>query len=355
MTTTADTDYAFAAADFSFSGTGNALKIVTPPGRGALKLGGVNARAGDSVPQARIAAGDLTYTPPRGQVGTGVSYFPFKVNDGEYDSTATYRMTIDVRNTLAGNLEQTADGTAISLPDGSYNAYAQRFRTGSSAQEIEEVRLAITVPSMTTPKVSIWYGKDAPGRELGGLVLSNPSNIHSTAAVKTFKANSRTNGRHSLAPDSEDYWIVVHRASGSGTISLKRTATGNEDPGAQGWALKNEYRRRTGSSTWTSSGVSYALQAELRTVGWRHLMTRVLGMEFSDPGPDNLYTHGEVLYITVTFSEPVNIQGATITAPLACGGPTASDVSGNGTNRVAFRCTIKDGPHTRVHVRANSL
>ena len=356
VTTEADMDYPFAADDFNLLDTEYAVKIVRLPGRGTLKLDGVPVRTGNSVSHARVDAGYLTYTPPRGQVGDDMSNFNFRVNDGELDSTRAYRIVIDVDNKLAGNLGQTADGTAISLPDGSYNAYAQRFRTGSSVQELEEVKLAITVPSGTTPKVSIWYdGETKPEGEVTGLALSNPSNIHTSAAtVKTFKANSKTNGRYSLATDSENYWIVVHRASGSGTISLKRTATGSEDAGAPGWALKNEYRRRTGGSTWTSSGVSFALQAELRTVPGRQLSAYVLDMELLGPGEDNLYTHGENLDIAVTFNEPVDIPEAKITAPLVCGGD-ANDLFGHDTNRIVFRCRIKGGPYTQVEVRANSL
>ena len=168
-------------------------KIVTLPGRGALKLDGVPVSAGDSIPQAlvRLSAGDLTYTPPRGQVGEDMSSFTFKVNDGVLDSV-TYTMTINVDNRLVGNLG--APAAALSLPDGSYNAYAQLFETGSSAQELDEVKLAITVPSGTTPKVSIWDGDGdtEPEWELTGLALSNPSNIHTADdAVKTFKAEKR--------------------------------------------------------------------------------------------------------------------------------------------------------------------
>ena len=87
-------------------------------------------------------------------------------------------MTIDVDNKLASNLDETAYDTALSLPDTdvnpNINAYAQGFRTGSSAQEIDEVKLAITVPSGTTPKVSIWHGNDKPEHEAEGLTLANP-------------------------------------------------------------------------------------------------------------------------------------------------------------------------------------
>ena len=352
--TGADADYAFTAADFNLLDTGYAPKVVTLPGRGTLKLNGVPVGAGESVSHARIDAGDLTYTPPQGEVGKDMSDFTFKVNDGELDSARSYTITIDVASKLAGNLDQTAASAALSLPATGASAYAQRLRTGSSAQEIEEVRLAITAPSGVTPKVSIWYGETKPERELEGLELPNPSNIHTAAdAVKRFKANSRTTGGYSLATDSEDYWIVVERAADTGTISLKQTTGGNDALAASGWALTGNHWKKDTSNNW-SRGTTGALQAELRTVAWRQPLTRVLNMELSGPGPDELYTHGENLDIAVTFSEVVNIPDAKITAPLVCAGD-ANDVSGNRTNRVVFRCEIKGGPHTRVEVRANTL
>ena len=357
--TGADADYGFAVADFNFSdANGDALSsvtIVTLPGRGTLKLGAANVRAGDTVLGSQLNAGDLTYTPPRGQVGEDMSNFNFTVNDGQSESAKSYRMDIDVKNKLAGNLEQTPAGSALSLPVTGASAYAQRIRTGSSAQEIEEVRLAIAAPGGVTPKVSIWYGRGEPERELTNLALPNPSNIHAAAAVKSFKANSKTNGRYSLATDSENYWIVVERAVNTGVISLKQTTAGNDATAASGWALTGNHWKKGTSDSW-SQGTTGALQAELRTVAWRQLSIRVLGLEFSDPGPDELYTHGEELRITATLSEPANIPGTLINLPPHfCGQASIARNGGNGTNEIVFRCTIKDGPHTRVYVEANRV
>ena len=349
----ADADYPFAATDFNLLDTGYGLKVVTLPGRGTLALNGVPVRAGESMSHAQIDAGDLTYTPPEGQHGDGIAYFDFRVNDGELESARSSRMTIDVGNKLGGILDETPHGTALSVPDigvqPNIKAYAQRFRTGSSAQELKEVKLAITVPSGTTPKVSVWHGTDKPEHEAEGLTLANPSNIHNaTAVVKTFTATTR----YSLGTDSDNYWIVIERASGSGTISLKRSSTSNQELTAQGWSLLNHWKR-TGSANWSVAG-NLPLLAELRTVPWRQLSARVVDVELSGPGPDELYTHGENLDIAVTFSEPVNIPHARFTAPLVCGGD-ANDVSGNTTNRIIYRCRIKGGPHTRVEVRATTL
>ena len=353
----AGADYGFTASDFNFSDAdGDALssvKIVTRLGKGTLKLGAANVRAGDTITAVRLGAGQLKYTPPPGLRGTRLESFTFKVNDGVTDSAAAYTMTIDIRRTLVGNLEQAADGIALALPDGSFMAYAQRFRTGNTTQahELVEVKLAITVPSGTRPEVSIWYGRDEPEQKL--YVLNNPTNIHSTTdAVKRFKAAKR----YSLAPNTVNFWIVVERFSGTGTIGLKRTLTGNDDARRiQGWSLADEYRRKSGSG-WQSSGASgaHALQVALLTMSAPLPVIRVLDLEFSDPGPDNLYTHGEELRITATLSEPANVPGTLINLPPHfCG--QAGIREGNGTDRIVFGCKIKGGPHTRVYVEANRV
>ena len=350
---TAEADYAFSTTDFNLLDTGYGLKVVTLPRRGTLAFDGVAVRAGESMSHAQIDSGDLTYTPPDSEHGDRIADFAFRVNDGELESARPSTITIDVGNKLASNLDETAHGTALSVPDGgvqpNIKAYGQRFRTGSTAQELHEVKLAITVPSGTTPKISIWHGDDKPEYEAEGLTLANPSNIHTASAVvKTFTATKR----YSLDTDSDKYWIVIERATGSGTISLKRSSTSNQELRAQGWGLLNRWKR-TGSINWSVAG-DEPLLAELRTVPSRRYAIRVLNVELSGPGPDELYTHGEKLDITVTFSEAVNIPHARFTAPLVCGGD-ASDVSGQRTNRVVFRCTIKGGPHTRVEVRETTL
>ena len=364
VTTTADTAYTFSAGDFGFmDALGGSLARVTItqlPGRGALKLGATTVYKGESVPQARIDADDFTYTPPRGQIGEDMSFFRFRVHDGTSESVATYRMTIDVSKKLVGNLGQTS--AVLSLPDTSVtpniNAYAQRFRTGTSAQVLAEVDLAITAPTGTVPKVSIWHGRNKPEREL--FALSNPSNIHTAAdAVKTFAATRR----HTLSANSSNAWIVIERTSGSGTISLKRgTNPGAEDARAQGWDIIRGRWKRAGSDSWSAQETT-PLLVELRTISKR-LQARVTDMEISGPGPDELYTHGERLRITTTFTDPVYIAQAKLHVgpPGTCRGSGGHDLaslpsedSGNGTNRIHFDCIIQNGPYTRIAVMQNSL
>ena len=106
MTTTEDTDYTFAIADFPFSDadTGDTLmnvKITELPatGKGTLKLNGTAIASADlpkTVTKADLDAVKLKYSPPADANGSGYASFKFKVNDGSVDSTAAYTMTINV-------------------------------------------------------------------------------------------------------------------------------------------------------------------------------------------------------------------------------------------------------------------
>ena len=105
VTTDQDTDYAFAAADFSYSDPdGDALasvKIITLPatGKGALELHGTVISLSalpQTVTRQALAARELTYAPPPGQSGNNFMRFTFRVNDGTDDSTASYTMAIDI-------------------------------------------------------------------------------------------------------------------------------------------------------------------------------------------------------------------------------------------------------------------
>ena len=368
VTTGADTEYRFSADDFGFmDADGQSLasvKILDRPSRGVLKLDGAPLRAGTTVSRAQLDAGAFTWTPPRHQIGPDLARLSFQVSDGGLESADTYTMNLGVDRKLVGSLEQGAFAGAFSLPDTSSDpdtdAYAQRFRTGATRHALGEVHLGIAVPSGTTPRVSIWHGRTKPERK--SFELANPANIHSAAEeVKIFKPVRRW----TLALDNDEYWLVVERASGSGTITMKRVVAPNDDAGtARGWALLAGYKKRgSGANAWSRLAGGVQLKAELRTVDKR-FQTRVTDMEISGPGPDELYTHGERLRITATFTEPVNISSAIVHVdpPGVCHRGNKIDVawlpsedSGNGTNQVHFDCNIHNGPYTRVAVMQNSL
>ena len=94
--------YAFQVQDFGYRDPdGDALAhvtVVTLPAQGTLELGGTPVTAGAQIPQARIASGDLTFTPESGEKGDPYASFTFTVNDGGADSAASYTLALDVRN-----------------------------------------------------------------------------------------------------------------------------------------------------------------------------------------------------------------------------------------------------------------
>ena len=94
--------YAFQVQDFGYRDPdGDALAhvtVVTLPAQGTLELGGTPVTAGARIPQARIASGDLTFTPEPGEKGEPYASFTFTVNDGSADSAASYTLALDVRN-----------------------------------------------------------------------------------------------------------------------------------------------------------------------------------------------------------------------------------------------------------------
>ena len=100
---------------------------------------------------------------------------------------------------------------------------------------------------------------------------------------------------------------MVERAVNTGVISLKQTTAGNDATTAGGWALTGNHWKKGTSNSW-SEGTTGALQAELRTMPSRRYGFRILNMELSGPGGDELYTQGEDLRITATLSEPAHID-----------------------------------------------
>ena len=113
VTTPRDTDYTFKVTDFNFmdDDAGDVLEkvvITSRPrpdrGEGTLMLDGnaiPQSRLPLTVSMAKLADGDLTYSPPPGQGGADFATFRFKVNDGAVDSVSADTMTIDVGQNTA--------------------------------------------------------------------------------------------------------------------------------------------------------------------------------------------------------------------------------------------------------------
>lgn len=128
-----DTTRVFTPADFPFADAdaGDSLggvRIDTPPGAGALTLGGVAVAAGQFIAAADIAAGLLVFVPAADASGTPYAGFTFTVRDSgvppAFDVTAR-TMSVNVLGlndapvlgTLAGDARAYTEGAGLTLAD----------------------------------------------------------------------------------------------------------------------------------------------------------------------------------------------------------------------------------------------
>ena len=101
VTTRVNETYTFSAGDFNFDGEdeGAALskvKIVTLPGKGALKLDGTAVMPNQEVAKSNIDNGELTFAPVTDDEANVYTTFTFKVSDGTHESASAYTMTVKV-------------------------------------------------------------------------------------------------------------------------------------------------------------------------------------------------------------------------------------------------------------------
>ena len=152
VTTTEDTGYTFATADFPFSDAdGDALSLVTittlpGAGKGTIYRDSVAVTSSAlplEVSFTRIAL--LRYVPPANGNGTGFATFKFKVNDGTADS-AEYTITINVtpvndaatgRPTITGSSNEghtlTASTSGIIDVDGLPSSFTYQWKRFAAA------------------------------------------------------------------------------------------------------------------------------------------------------------------------------------------------------------------------------
>ncbi|WP_278465664.1 Ig-like domain-containing protein [Gimesia maris] len=100
VTTAEETAYTFTAADFNFTdGDGDSLAsvmITSLESVGTLQLSSVDVSLNQVISLADIDAGNLTFTPGLNASGTGYDSYGYSVNDGTFESTGAYTMTVDV-------------------------------------------------------------------------------------------------------------------------------------------------------------------------------------------------------------------------------------------------------------------
>ena len=169
---------------------------------------------------------------------------------GQFTTTETY--TVRIRRAeadlLVSNLGQYSNaGICISTPN---TGLATQFTTGSETDGylITQVRLNIDAESGTIPGVSIYSDSSGqPGSSLK--ILTNPGAVTTTRTEHDFGADN-----YKLDP-STSYWIVLERASGSGTICVlfTRTYTAEDTGSAAGWSIGDNGSGLSSSGTWSTS------------------------------------------------------------------------------------------------------
>ncbi|HEX2826786.1 MAG TPA: Ig-like domain-containing protein [Burkholderiales bacterium] len=159
VTTLEDTPYRYTPADFGFADArdGNAfaaVRIVTPPGSGSLTLAGVAVSAGQVIPAASIAAGDLVYAPPANANGASQASFTFQVGDdggvaaGGVDFDIVARtMTVDV--TPVNDAPAGADARIAINEGGAYTFAAADFGYADAADSPANALAGVRITAVT--------------------------------------------------------------------------------------------------------------------------------------------------------------------------------------------------------------
>ncbi|MFD2451594.1 Ig-like domain-containing protein [Ideonella paludis] len=130
-TTTEDTSYTIAKADFGFkdADAGDSLKAVridTLPNNGSLTLNGVLVTAGQIISSADIEAGKLKFVPDANENGTPYGSFTFSVQDSsDLFDTAPNTFTLNV--TPVADTPEGTDATKTTAEDTAYGVTAADF------------------------------------------------------------------------------------------------------------------------------------------------------------------------------------------------------------------------------------
>ena len=177
-------------------------------------------------------------------VGQNVVKVKVKVTAEGATTTETYTLRIRRAATdeLISNLGQ---GTLLGQSVSTINPkVAAQFTTGSNpgGYNIRAVKLKLSMPSGTTPQVSIYSNKRStspnhphfPGSSLK--VLNNPTTLPISPEETEFTA-----GEYLLDPNTI-YWIVIERASGTGDIEVLISNGYDLDAGSSpGWNVGRAY------------------------------------------------------------------------------------------------------------------
>ena len=184
-------------------------------------------------------------------LNVGSNVVKVKVTAEDSTTTKTYTVTVNRVDILVSNLGQTS---VVANIDTANPGVATQFTTGNETDgyRISQVRLDISAPPRTIPRVSIYSNSSGqPGSSLK--VLTNPGAIPTARTEVDFSADN-----YRLDP-STPYWIVVERVSGSGIMTVSVSRSTAEDTGsAPGWSIGNSSSFLSGG-TWSTYVGSIAI------------------------------------------------------------------------------------------------
>ena len=250
--------------------------------------------------------------------------------------------------TLVSNNGQAA-ATAVSL---STQRRGQRFSTGSNPDgySLSSVDFTTTTNGSFSVQVCGVSGVSPTSSCTG---LTAPSG--SAAGTKSFTVPAET----VLAADTT-YSLVTD----AGTFGLEAEATTRnaEDAGhVSGFGIANAYEYEQSNATWTTSGTGKSFKVVIKgtVVG---VPTVTATAVTSSPGADNSYETGEVIQVTVTFTEAVTVDtgNGTPSLELTIGSnPRDAEYSAADSTATAlvfaYPVTTNDHDQNGISIDANAL
>ena len=218
-----------------------------------------------TIPTTRTTPPNIHYL--ASDLAEGANIFKIKVTAEDGTTTKTYQVTVTRVDFLVSNL-----GQATNDP-GTINAthieFATPFTTGGNptGYTLSAVTLDIGVSPGTTPLVSIY--SDSSGRPGSSLrVLTNPTTIPPITDMQVSDGEMSTRVRE-LDFEADDlklkpattYWVVIARASGTGSVFIDETSSSAEDIGsAPGWSIGDFGYFLTSGQTWPTADLSLEAQ-----------------------------------------------------------------------------------------------
>ena len=277
--------------------------------------------------------------------------------------------------TLVSNLDR------LSTLKPAAGIYAQGFRTGAHTvgYTIRNVQVRLAAGSVTSStKTTVLIRQERNG-EPGALVTALTTQTPLVDGVNTFAAPANT----TLNPQT-NYFITVNEATppptgapgepfAPGPRAVYELTGSREQSGADGWSIEDKrlYKNHLSQEWGTSDRIFLfiSVNGDVHTPNTEQQVEIVPPTVDGTPsvsgaGTDAQWSVGETVWVTVAFSEAVDVgtNGGTPSVGVELGGSStaarsAAYASGSGTAELVFGYTLVqgDGSHSLMAVTPNSL